>query len=248
MVFVLLLMMTAIAVLYRLGSISLWPAIAGMIAVLIALGFVLVGRFRHVSYLAKRIKELRAKWGGAMSLIVGLPTPVDQRYYFYLSRRDEFIIESRLYSEVIPLSEISYGLVLHGSTLLALNDLELMEVGRLPEKPALSYVRNWLRRHQAEQHCRLLLLWPTAEAKRQKTLGDIIVLIDGNQLGDLDGLLRRPEVALKTMVLGERIRKRTAKLKPADLKVPVVPDRGERATEPFMVGSLEKVREETDDD
>lgn len=244
MVLSLFLAMLAVAVLYWMGAIPSVAAGAALLILVICLALLFAGRIVHVSYLTRRAKELRAKWAGALTLIFGLPTLIDQQLYLFISRRDELLIENKEYKLTLPLNTIHSILIINAAALLHKSDQEIGERMHLEEKPRLNLTREWVRRHPDSGQQKLLLFWVQPEMMKLHNLTEVLVFADEKALGDLTALLGRPEVALKTTVIDEKV------TKPADM----LPVNGPKTiteghTQPFLSSDLEKVfkKEETYD-
>lgn len=204
MVLSLLLALAAIAILYWMGTISIVVAGAALLVIVICLALFMAGRVLHVSYLTKQAKALRAKWAGALTLISGLPTVVDAKFYLFISRRDELIIENKDYNITLPLSQLTTILIISAGALANLSDAEIAARMKISERPNLSLARDWVRRHPDAVNQKLVLFWCNEALRQQHGLTDIIMFTDNEALGDLTALLRRPEIALKTTVIEEK--------------------------------------------
>ncbi len=235
MVLSLFLALLAVAVLYWMGTIPPVAAGAALLVIVVCLALLFAGRIIHVSYLTRRAKELRAKWAGALTLIFGLPTLIDQKFYLFISRRDELLIENKEYKLLLPLNTIHSILIINAGALLHMGDAEIAERLHFDEKPRLNLTREWVKRHPDSGNQKLVLFWVQPEMKQMHNLGEILVFADEKALGDLTALLGRPEVALKTTVIDEKVSK------VSDLiagKSPKTITEGH--TEPFLSSALEE--------
>lgn len=235
MVLSLFLALIAVAGLYWMGTIPLVAAGAALLVLVVCLALLLAGRIIHVSYLTKRAKELRAKWAGALTLIYGLPTLIDQKLYLFISRRDELLIENKEYKLLLPLNTIHSILIINAGALLHMGDREIAERLHFDEIPRLNLTREWVKRHPDSGNQKLVLFWVQPDMMHIHNLGDVLVFADEKALGDLTALLGRPEVALKTTVIDEKVSKSTDRLVGQGPKTMT-----EGHTEPFLSSALDE--------
>ncbi|HHU12988.1 MAG TPA: hypothetical protein GXZ64_07140 [Clostridiaceae bacterium] len=233
MILSLLLALAAVVVLHVMGVVPLYVLGATALVVVVCLAVLIGGRLRHVSYLTKRAKEVRAKWAGALTLVFGIPTVIERKMYLFISRKDELLIENEEYTLSLPLSTIGTILIISAGALRQMSDRDLADRLHFTEKPRLNLTRAWVRRHPEAINQKLVLFWVQPETTALHKLGDILVFADDHVLGDLTALLRRPEVAVKTTVIEEKTSRPAAGVGARQIT--------EEHTQPFLVSRVEKL-------
>lgn len=217
------------------GTLSLTSGFILMASSLAGIVWKQVRSVQSTLRIRREIRDRKAKWGGSLFAVSGIPNMIGRPLFLFITRRDELVIEDPSISRIIPLEKVKHIALFYGSALKKQNDAQLGAAMELDVTPRLAPVRAFFARHPQTAR-RLYLAIEFVNPLGSPDYSEMAFFADMNDAGNLRAFALRPEIAVKTTVVARRRRRRA--LTSERIKRPTRRNRPARSTASSERGSM----------